>query len=520
MMDPGRPADYNLPPKFVEFRKTQKLGLSRVLEEAAGLVETTRFRGCQMIVGSGKTGYYFTLDRIRKLTNHDHRTVIVVMTRPHQDQILDDFADIPGGIADLRGRSNYACRYHGDCDTGGVERCPLDRTPGCPHAAAVAAASDAPVVLTNLACWIAINRFGGGLGKFDLMIIDEAHALFPQLTEAGTVRVLSNVGPRGEFSRLRHDRWKDYAAKRSKELEAEIPRARGSRAKRLKREKMEMDLLVSDLSPATYAIDVNRYGVAQLTPIWPADYAERVLYRGIPEVCLLSGTLLPRMLDAVGALDHRFEDYEPEIDPAEWPVQLVDCGRIQHDMSDSTRADWINAHATVLSIHPDLKGLVHTVSYDRAKLIRNFLPDTLQRRVRLHTSSGLRAAIAAHKAATTPDVLCSPAVATGFDFPDEDVNFTIVSKMPRQDFSALPNLRRARRERDKLYENGEMMNAFLQSIGRRKRRSGQRAAVYVLDSHARYLLPEHRGSLVPEWLFKLLDWGRRGDETPRPAFNR
>lgn len=519
-VDVGTPADYGLPPKFARFRKAQQLGLGRILDESFNGCPAPRFRGVQMVVGSGKTGYFMALDRLRRAVNPAHRTAILTMTKPLQRQILDDFSSL--GLFDMRGRSNYACTYYGDCERGAEQKCSLSRGVSCLYRAAYEQACQAPVVITNLAYWLAIHRHGEGLGRFDLLVIDEAHSLLAGLTDAATLRFSPHKGPQGEFGRIRLDLWRLWGRQRLDEIKAELRLASSEREAKLRKEQLDLEFLVREAKDGEYVVDVNEEGWAQVAPIWPADSAERLLYQGVPEVVLLSGVLLPKTMQLVGAKGApgtaRFESYPAEFSPSSWPVQLVDVGRIQHNMSSSTKGAWINAHAKIIAHHRNHKGIVHTVSYTRAQEIFDALPAALRPRCILHRSGNIEEAITKFKLANWPAVLLSPALTTGYDFPEEEENFSIVSKMPRPDFSSTPNLRRERKNRDPSYDDYEMMMTFQQMIGRMKRTAAQRAAVYVLDSHARYLLPNHRSELVSEWVYPLLVWGKKGDPSPQPAF--
>lgn len=525
--DIGIPSEYGFPEKFSSFRATQRLGLNRIYEESLGLHPPfagrphPRYRGTQMVVGSGKTGYFVALDQIRRQENPAHRTAILTVTKQLQAQILGDFSSM-GLMHLIKGRSNYECEIYNNCETGADSGCPFKRSEDdCAYFAAFQTACSSPVTVANLSYWIAIHRFGQGLGHFDTLVIDEAHSLLGALTDIATFRFPPHAGPQGEFDRQDLSEWIAYAKVRLIDIESQVASASEERSSRLRRERETCEQLLQ-VTDQTYVVDVDRNGWATLSPIWPADAAEDGLYLGVPEVLLLSGTLLPKTMEMVGAAGRaakgpsRYESYPPEFDSKRWRIQLVDVGRIQYNMSQNVRSRWASAISRCLSMHPDEKGIIHSVSYDRMRQIRSLLPARLAARLVTHAPGEAEEAFDRYRNSSDPVVLCTPAATTGVDFPEEDSTFTVIPKMPRPDTSALPHLHAARRARDKSYAEFEMLNTFSQSVGRTKRSDAQSSAVYVLDSHARYLLkPENKDVLFSGWLSELLDWGRKGDPTPR-----
>lgn len=520
----GVPADLGLPEKFTSYRGSQQRALTPILEDALTGRTPVRFRGTQMTVGSGKTLYAVSVHAARRLVNPAHRTAILTITKPLQTQIVSEYGPHSLGVVDVRGRANFDCRIYSSCQVGGDNSCPYSR-PGsdCPYMQQYERACSAPLPIPNLAYWLAVHKYGQGLGPFQTLIVDEAHSLLGALTDWATMTFPPSEGPQGEFGRYNHDLWLSYAEDRRKLVDKEIQYASERAAVRLKQEKLTLDLLLSEFSESAYAIDVNEKGYASLAPIWPADSAERLLYLGIPEVILLSGTLLPKTMELAGAGPDKgtsvFDAYQLEFDPRNWRLQLVDVGRIQHDMSSSTRSSWIAAHAQIVDWHRNEKGIIHTVSYQRAREIVNALPAAQRQRCILHDSGDVESAVERFRSANSPAILVSPAVSTGYDFPEPEQNFQIVSKMPRPFAGDIRNLMAARKARYPHYADYEMMMTFAQMPGRPKRREGQRSITYVLDSHARHALGRHRDELVSGWLYELLDWGEKGVRTPvKPAW--
>jgi len=109
------------------------------------------------------------------------RTVVLTGTKALQDQLAREFEFI---IQDIRGAGNYQCLEEREgvmCDAGPCsfgEEC--DRmSDGCEYYDEVRQVKGwGEVVSTNYAYWLAMMNLGKGLGekKFDLLVLDEAHA--------------------------------------------------------------------------------------------------------------------------------------------------------------------------------------------------------------------------------------------------------------------------------------------------------------------------------------------------------
>ncbi len=117
------------------------------------------------------------------------RTLILTCTNQLQEQLEKKHPDIPI----VKGRSNYTCPTHGDCERGGRFGCSR-RAAGCEADEARDTAAMAPVVSTNYVYWITVNRYLHNMhpiGKFACIIMDEVHLLPNTLT--GNLTVTLNM---------------------------------------------------------------------------------------------------------------------------------------------------------------------------------------------------------------------------------------------------------------------------------------------------------------------------------------
>ena len=77
---------------------------------------------------------------------------------------------------------------------------------------------------------------------------------------------------------------------------------------------------------------------------------------------------------------------------------------------------------------PNRKGIIHTVSYPRAREIMK--RSKHRRRMRTHNTRSTEEAVAMFKQSRDPLVLVSPSVEQGFDFPLDECRFQIIAKLP------------------------------------------------------------------------------------------
>ena len=114
------------------------------------------------------------------------RTGVLTATKALQDQFLKDFYSV--GFLDVRGQNSYPCILvpeahlrvdQGPCHAGVT--CPLRETT-CIYYSELAKAAKSQYVVTNYSFWLAqantFARRGGGIGRFGLVIMDEADEAF------------------------------------------------------------------------------------------------------------------------------------------------------------------------------------------------------------------------------------------------------------------------------------------------------------------------------------------------------
>jgi len=434
------PQEIGLPRKFREWRENQ----AEALEQATTDLEEKRFVAYNAPTGTGKSILYVALAKMM-----GWRTLILTRTKGLQKQLMDDFEEV--GLTDIRGRSNYPCHMasHMTCEDGAHAGCLHNKGQNqgamlrdkCPYREARQAAMAAKLVITNYSYWPLINWYGEGLGQFDLIVLDESHEAPQAVCEVMSVTLSAR-----EVYRMLDSRWPDNAddagidtwsgwarammprtARAAESLKQEVQDQGGTASERLLKEAAHWRSLLSKLgtiagAEGPWASEQTRISEAtgyRLEPLWPAQYAERALFRGIPRVLFVSATVQEKTLSLMGLKedDYIFREW-PWIFPVNRsPIYWLDTVSVGAKMSAEDEAVLFNQIDSLLASRGDRKAIIQSVSY---KLKDKILAASVYaNRMIAHEQNSVStaAAVQRFKLSSPPAVLVSPSISTGYDFP-------------------------------------------------------------------------------------------------------
>ncbi len=251
---------------------------------------------------------------------------------------------------------------------------------------------------------------------------------------------------------------------------------------------MRLERLVN--SSGDWAWDVGR-GTVRFEPISPAQYAEKLLFRGIPKVLLLSATLRPESAKELG-LEADVSNYTEMGSPFPVENRLVyslELGfRVNAKTSHTNLLYHVNRIDQVMEKWPEQKGIIHAVSYERAKFIAEHSRN--RKRLILHQPEELGRSVYAFKQSKEPYVLVSPAVHTGYDFPYDSARWQIIAKVPFPD--CRQGIAAARKRLDDNYDKRIASQKLVQMVGRVTRASDDCGTTVVLDDSVRWLFKHYR----------------------------
>lgn len=524
------PAEVGVPSKFTEYRDQQ-------LEALIWAVNSDkRFVALGAPCGIGKS-----LIAISKALMLGARTVILTRTKPLQSQYESDFCSI--GMTDIRGQSSYQCIAAPDfgieeeisVDAGpchiGVN-CPIRNT-DCLYYSAVGKAKLSNLVITNYDLWMNITAHGDGLGNFDLMVCDEGHDaekavsgfLTAEIHEWSLEHLIGVRFPKCSII----DEWRSWGAsardqakyrldglsRRMKDLRVDaqkIDRKLAKEVKSLRELVKQLDILAG--SEGEWVAEV-RDKTLTFAPVWPAQYAEQVLFRKVPKVLIMSATIVPKTLSllGVGRALYDFLEVESSFPVENRPVVHIPTVKLNAGSSEAEKKLWVSKIDQIISSYCvggelDRKGIIHSVAYKHRDFIMKH--SKYRHLMMSHARDNVRSVVESFKRSETAKILVSPSVTTGLDFPDTDCEFQIVAKMPFPDVSSL--VVQAKADADPQYVNYIVAQQLVQMAGRANRSHLDLCTTYIVDDSWVWFRNRNEG-LFPKWF---LDACYTSEAIPKP----
>lgn len=491
------PAVLGAPAKFESWRPDQVAATLSPVDHPA------RFVVQSMPTGIGKSLCY-----VMRSLLFGCRTIILTSTKGLQSQLVADFGPI--GMVDVRGQGNYDCLVvDGSCDDGPCHagfRCSC-KSDGCPYYDAVRRARGSNLVVTNYSYWMTANRFGQELGDIDELVLDEAHLAPDELSsfcaiefeawecegllgaklppidlEGAREWARSQIG----FVRRRLER---IAARDDLPSREEIKEARA-----LKRVTRKLESLLG-ASVKTGWVGEEYRGCIKFEPIWPASYAEDFLFLDVPRIVMVSATVRPKTAEVLGCdSDYRFEEYRSTFPEARRRITHIPTIHLNNRSDHSELRIWANQINHIISRRLDRKGIVHTVSYERARFL---MANSRHANIMMTNHKGnTRSVVERFKKSFPPAVLVSPSLGHGWDFPYDSCEYIVVGKIPFPDTRGA--VLKARCAEDKGYASYVAAIALVQQAGRAMRAADDRCEVLIVDDNARWFVPRNRRHL-PSW---------------------
>lgn len=512
------PVSIGLPEKFERWRK----GQDRVLKDL--LYSEDRFVMLTTPTGSGKSLTYMGQGMLER----DRRTCVLTATRSLQDQLLGDFESV--GLVDMRGRQNYPCLIapqvtaaDGIC-TAGMACEFAGKTPGCEYYDQARTALASRLVVTNYAFWLH-DQVTGRIGEFPILVLDEAHTAPDQLADYVAVEVnerqLKEVGL--GIPKRRGESLAEWAADSVLSLQKKLE-MKPEPSLRRKMMRMQTDLVrlarLSEHQWVEQVTDIGGEGKSK-TKKWrwdivdPGVLAEDYLFRGAKKIVLASASVRRKTLDLLGVSQRVKVIEQDSVFPVKRrPVYFWPLANVSRKMKAEGRRTWIEGMDEFIDGRLDRKGIIHSVSYDRAweiaKSSRHWRSGVFVVDSRRRSTQEL---VEEYRKARPPKILVSPAVGTGLDFPYETCEYQIIAKVPFPDISS--PLIRARQELDKSYGSYVALQQIVQQTGRGMRAEDDQCETVICDSNFGWLRRAH-WDFAPRWWHRSVRTVGKDDGAPEP----
>jgi Rad3-related DNA helicase len=426
-------------------------------------------------------------------------TVILTSTRGLQDQLVNDFSTI--GLVELKGRGNYRC-VRGDgptCEDGlchyGVD-CRF-KTGGCVYFDALRTAKQSRYVVTNYAMWLTAGDFIRE-GR-QTLIMDEAHAAPDHLNNYLAVEIdLGLIGVAMEEEVRPPRDWGDWAKTYLQRVVSmtelgllNIDLNLG-RLKKLSKVRRTLEALVR-ISASPLVVDKVKEKYI-INPSCLIRYAESSLFMGMPFVQLTSATVTTHTARMLGVNTYDLKEYQSPFPVRRRPVMWIPTTRVDRKMIHGDEMLWLSRIDQIIGPRLTRKGIIHSVSYDRAWRIVD--ESKYGRYAIVHGKDDAAMKVATFKRRKAPAFLVSPSMTTGWDFPYDQCRWQIIAKVPFPDSRSAIQKERQRQDPDLPFYTA--WQTLIQSAGRGVRAEDDCCETLIVDDHFGWLWSNY-GHLAPKW---------------------
>jgi Rad3-related DNA helicase len=416
--------------------------------------------------------------------------MVLTMTKGLQHQLLADF-ELAQGMVEVKGANAYQCKMLPDfnCDVGPCitgQFCAFKKDRSCHRLMAIDAAFRSRLVVSNYSFWLYFHAFSQeSVGKFDTLVLDEAHSS-PQamgnfLTielDRQSVYLLPYLPSVPE--KLTLNDWVKWAYVTTGELKAEekIAKMDGDvdKVAKLRRLLNTFEILVN--IDNTWVIDVHPSFVS-FAPKWVHPYTKEYLFLNVPYIIMSSASVNEKTATLMGLEKDNCEylEYPHSFPPESRMLTYIPTVKVRYKMTYDEKVKWVERMDEIIDTRRDRKGIIHTISYPRAQEILR-----LSRHSDImvtHVSKTAGATIRRFKKSSKPQVLVSPSVSTGWDFPGSECEYQIISKVPYPSIGS--NLMRERIKEDKKYLPYLAKQDMTQMVGRGTRFQGDFCENFIVD---------------------------------------
>jgi len=436
--------------------------------------------------GSGKGLIYETARVLMEA-----RGLSCTISKGLQTQLERDFAY--SGMQGIIGHSNYPCASASyNRDTGELEDFECDgkrRNSTCYYRERIETCLSASSVDTNTAHRVTLGKADPGrLGKFDLLVLDEAHLVRDNLCGLLTVSIparrvswaLGRNLPPVDATLSLWESWCQSAL-------AEISRRKLKAGDWLLYLARELERFLDGLQLDDRWIVLPQEWGVKLQPIWAEKLTRPYLYYGIDKILLVSATITKEVAEQLGvdvSPDNpawRMFDMGSVFPPERRPFIFLPTIEVRYDNSEAEHAMLFKRVDDLLATRQDRRSLIHTISYDMMRRTKSW--SNFSEQIITHESGGLPAAMDLFLGTPPPVTLASPIIKEGYDFKHEKARFQIILKIARLD--SRDALTKARKSTNKRYELIELVFTILQMYGRIVRSASDWGETVIVDTFFR-----------------------------------
>ena len=150
----------------------------------------------------------------------------------------------------------------------------------------------------------------------------------------------------------------------------------------------------------------------------------------------------------------------------------------------------------IINAHNQYRGIIHTGSYENARLFYNSVPYEVRKRLFLYGTPKQKEEIMPDFKKSTNGILVGPTLTEGIDLPDDYCRFIILMKVPYPNITS--KIVKKKLELFPLWYNCTTSNIIIQSIGRGVRNEHDYCTTYILDGCFGNLYQQTKEQYSPE----------------------
>jgi len=396
----------------------------------------------------------------------------------------------------------------------------------CPYVVAKTKAELAELAVVNTSLFITDSNLGkGAFTGRDLVVLDEAdeleHVLLNHVEIVISQARMERLGLLPPARKTVEKTWpawvRDEAIPAVRNYLDTLTHPREADSKGIREYKAIVTLLDNlrmlevELESGGWVYDGWNNGEVIFRPVRVSKYGNLLWDHGKRFLLMTATPISPALLLEEIGWEEEFEVVSiPNMFPVEnRPVHIVPVADMSFKEKMRTEGqswkDMVDGVRAILNKHPEERVLIHTVSYELARCIKEGLkldpsPPTAHSRRPIITyteSAGKEEALAAYKAQSN-SVLIASSMGRGVDLPHDLCRVQIIAKI---DFLNLKD----KRVNTRLYSQGgtawyrmHAIRSLIQSCGRGMRSKDDHCVTYVLDSQFKTNLWKS-DYLFPEW---------------------
>lgn len=381
----------------------------------------------------------------------------------------------------------------------------------CPYKMAIQTAQESDGIVHNLHSFIYQAYFADRFGQRELLVIDECHevegiirSFSERKIKLPTIVTTESLAETDNFKTLKE--WMPWFLKYT-HLFTDNNATTGSVSDRakylttLKSLELLSDKFGEKFVPSIVKEPTFRRTLFSFIPEQVGDLVKMFLLNFGKKRILMSGTIYNKvqycrnngLVEDETCFIRTGSSFPKETRPIYLKKEYyVDTS---HAMWDENFQEIIQKIESIFEIFDDVKGLIHTPSYDASNAIFNALRHT--ERVVVHDKDNFQQKLSAFYEDPEPSVFLSPVCQQGVDFKYDRARFQIILRVPYANTSDSFNSYKVKN--DFQWYNYQALCIFGQQIGRINRAEDDFGVTILMDERFGKFLSRNRNTL-PKWV--------------------